>query len=112
MVELNVYLYTSLLSLMMLASSMSSYFITCKLKFKKVIIAPELAIPIVIFLIIFLVGIFKFLTDLMFYSKIETQDFSYELIVKHIIMYMSASAVLGSIFAIVVEKIERAMSIF
>jgi hypothetical protein len=77
-----------------------------------VIIVPELAIPISIFLIIFLIGVFKFLTDLMFYSKIEIQDFSYELIVKHIIIYMSASAVLGSIFAIVVERIERAISIF
>jgi len=112
MVELNVYLYTSLLSLMMLASSMLAYFVTCKLKFKRMIIAPELTIPIAIFLTIFLAGIFKFLTDLMFYSKIETQNFSYELIMKHIIVYMSASAVLGSIFAIVVERIERAMSIF
>jgi hypothetical protein len=76
------------------------------------IIAPELAIPIVIFLIIFLVGVFKFLTDLIFYSKIETQYLSYEEIMRHIIVYMSASAVLGSVFAIVVEKIERGLSIF
>ena len=112
MVELNVYLYTSLLSLMMLASSMLSYFVTCKLKFKKVMIAPELTIPIAIFLTIFLAGVFKFLTDLMFYSKIETQYFTYEEILRHIIVYVSTSAVLGSIFAIVVEKIERALSIF
>ena len=104
MVEIDVHLYNSMLGVLALMLFISSYYLTARLLFKKVIYTLEFVIPLLFLIVFFSMNFSMFLTDLMLGLKMKMIALSEIEIMRHIIGYSMFISALGFGFAVVLNK--------